>query len=85
MLGDKYRKWSPEISYERRIKLKRAREDDYVRQFHPKSRPILLVKQKEEFQNIRNPNIRGKKDSFYRITHETGIVKNLDEEIAKNA
>lgn len=38
-----YKKWSPEINHEERIKKKKEREDEYLKSFSPDDRPMFVV------------------------------------------
>lgn len=77
-------KWTPEYSYEERIRRKKQREDDYVQQIYPEERPILLVKKKHVYKNTGNPNIIGAapdEDPAFKISRNTQILDDLDEDI----
>lgn len=80
-------KYSPEISYEQRIRKKKQREDVYVKKIYPEERPILLVKKKQVYKNMGNPVIIGRapdEDSSFKLTKNTTRLDNLDLDIANN-
>jgi len=52
-----YRKWSPDINYEERLKKKKEREDEYIKNFSPDDRPLLLVNQKQNFKGVNKNDI----------------------------
>ena len=79
--------WSPEISYEQRIRRKKAREDKYVKKIYPEERPILLVKKKHVYKNLGNPVVIGRapdEDPTFKITKNTEILDDVDEDIIEN-
>ncbi len=43
---NRFKEWSPDISKEERYKKKRYREDNYIANFKPEDRPILLIENK---------------------------------------
>lgn len=70
----KYKKWSPDLSYEERYKKKRNREDEYINNFHRDDRPILLIKKKHEYKGINNPQkFKDLQDieNYYKISENT--------------
>ena len=79
--------WSPEISYEQRIRKKKQREDTYVKKIYPEERPILLVKKKHVYKNLGNPIIIGTapdEDGTYKLTKNTEILEDIDEDLIQN-
>jgi hypothetical protein len=79
--------WSPEISYEQRIRKKKQREDDYVKKIYPEERPILLVKKKHVYKNLGNPMIIGTapdEDQTYKLTKNTEVLEDIDEDLIEN-
>ena len=83
----RYKRWSPEISYEERTLRKKHREDQYIKKIYPDERPILLVKRKQKFKNLENPNLIGtvpNEENNFKITRNTELLVDVDEDIAKN-
>ena len=79
--------WSPEISYEQRIRKKKQREDEYVKKIYPEERPILLVKKKHVYKNLGNPVIIGSapdEDTTYKLSKNTQILEDIDEDLIEN-
>ena len=79
--------WSPEISYEQRIRRKKQREDEYVKKIYPEERPILLVKKKHVYKNLGNPVIIGSapdEDTTYKLSKNTQILEDIDEDLIEN-
>lgn len=80
----KYRKWSPDISYEERFKKKRTREEDYMKDFHPEDKPILLVNKKHEYKGVGNPALfkdPDAKESYYKVSENTNEIDDISKEI----
>lgn len=80
----KHRIWSPELSFEERYRLKRKREDEYVQEYYPEDRPILLIKEKHQYQNIRTDNVfqdPTEREDYYKISKNTELVDNIGDEI----
>lgn len=59
------------------------REDEYLSQFHPDDRPILLIKSKHEFRGVQNPEVfdQGEKQQFFKISENTQVVEDIPHEI----
>ena len=79
--------WSPEISYEQRIRKKKLREEEYVKKIYPEERPILLVKKKHVYKNLGNPVIIGSapdEDQAYKLTKNTEVLEDIDEDLIEN-
>lgn len=79
--------WSPEISYEQRIRKKKQREDEYVKKIYPEERPILLVKKKHVYKNLGNPVLIGSapdEDTTYKLSKNTQILEDIDEDLIEN-
>ena len=53
----RFKKWTPEFSYEERYKKKRNREDQYISQIETSDRPILVIKKKHEYKGLKNPKV----------------------------
>ena len=74
--------WSPELSFEERYRLKRKREDEYVLDFSPNDRPILLIKQKHAYNDLNTEsNTEMDKEHFYKISENTQIIDDVSKEI----
>lgn len=83
----KYKRWSPEISYEERTLRKKQREDNYIQKIYPDERPILLVKRKQKFKNLENPNLIGSvpnQENNFKITRNTELLVDVDGDIENN-
>jgi hypothetical protein len=83
----KYKRWSPEISYEERTLRKKQREDNYIKKIYPDERPILLVKRKQKFKNLENPNLIGSvpnEENNFKITRNTELLVDVDQDIQQN-
>lgn len=83
----KYKRWSPEISYEERTLRKKQREENYIRKIYPEERPILLVKRKQKFKNLENPNLIGSvpnQENNFKITRNTELLVDVDRDIEQN-
>ena len=83
----KYKKWSPEISKEEQYKKKRAREDEYVKTLEPEEKPILLIKKKNLYQNVRSPHILehpSQQEDYYKVSKNTEVVEDINEQIKLN-
>lgn len=79
-----YKRWSPDIAKEEKYKRKREREDDYVHNFRPQDRPVLLIKNKHAFKGINNPDIFDDeidKECYFKITQNTQECEDLNSEI----
>jgi len=83
----RYKRWSPEISYEERTLRKKQREDNYIKKIYPDERPILLVKRKQKFKNLENPNLIGsvpEQENNFKITRNTELLLDVDQDIEQN-
>jgi hypothetical protein len=83
----RYKRWSPEISYEERTLRKKQREDNYIKKIYPDERPILLVKRKQKFKNLENPNLIGSvpdQENNFKITRNTELLLDVDQDIEQN-
>jgi hypothetical protein len=83
----KYKKWSPEISREEMYKKKRDREDEYVKTLDDEEKPILLIKKKELFKNVKNPQIiedPSEQNDFYKVSKNTEVIEDINEQIQLN-
>ena len=83
----KFKRWSPEISLEERTLRKKVREDEYIKKIYPNERPILLVKKKQKFNNLDNPNFSGSgtyDDRDFKVSRNTERLNDRDEDIEKN-
>lgn len=83
----KFKKWSPEISYEERIIRKKRREEEYIGKIYPEERPILLVKKKHVYKNLDGPTLAGEvpeDEKSFKITRNTKLLPDVDEDINEN-
>ena len=83
----RFKKWSPEISYEERIIRKKRREDEYIGKIYPKERPILLVKKKHVYKNLDGPMLSGQipeDEKTFKISRNTKLLPDVDEDINEN-
>ena len=83
----KYKKWSPEISYEERIIRKKKREEEYIRKIYPEERPILLVKKKHVFKNLNQAELVGgvpEEETSFKISRNTELLADVEEDINEN-
>ena len=83
----RYKKWSPEISYEERIIRKKRREEEYIRKIYPDERPILLVKKKHVFKNLNQAELVGgipEEETSFKISRNTELLADVDEDINEN-
>lgn len=83
----KYKKWSPEISYEERIIRKKKREEEYIRKIYPEERPILLVKKKHVFKNLDQAELVGgvpEEETSFKISRNTELLADVEEDINEN-
>ena len=72
------------MSFEERYWLKRKREDQYIQEYYPEDRPILLIKEKHQYQNVRNDNVfedPDEREDYYKISKNTELVDDIGEEI----
>jgi hypothetical protein len=79
-----YKKWKPDISPEERFKKKRDREEEYLQNFHPDDRPVLLVQKKHEYQGVENPNVfvdPTQREAYYKVSENTETLDDITEEI----
>lgn len=82
-----YKKWTPETSVEDRFKRKREREDQYLKNFTPEKRPILVVNKKEVYKGANEDELlknQKDKDKFFKISENTQEVEDVDREIYYN-
>lgn len=80
----KYKKWSPEISREEHNKKKREREDEYVKTLEPEEKPILLIKKKNLYKDVKSPNLvenPAAQDDYYKVSKNTEVVEDIGEQI----
>lgn len=63
--------WTPELTKEEISKKKRLREDAYIKNFDPNDRPILIIKNKEEFSNKNQSMDKQKGDTYVKLTQNT--------------
>ncbi len=86
--GNKYKKWSPEISTEERFARKRQREDKYIKGLHKADKPILLIKDKHVYKNLKDTEIQQGKgqtnDDYFKISKNTQVIDNIDDAIQAN-
>lgn len=83
----RFKRWSPEISFEERTLRKKWREDQYIQKIYPDERPILLVKKKQKFKNLGNPNLIGSvpsEEKNFKVTRNTQLLLNVDDDIERN-
>lgn len=86
--GNRYKKWSPDISTEERFKKKREREDKYIQNLNKDEKPILLIKNKHVYKNLKNPEIfatgSGEHESFLKVSKNTEVIPDIDKAIAND-
>ena len=78
------KEWNKDIAYEERFKKKREREENYLKNFHPDDRPILLIKKKHEYKGLEKPEMvqdPTQKEPYYKISQNTNAVDDIGEEI----
>lgn len=83
----RFKRWSPEISFEERTLRKKWREDNYIQKIYPEERPILLVKKKQKFKNLGNPNLIGSvpsEEKNFKVSRNTRLLHNVDDDIQQN-
>jgi hypothetical protein len=83
----KYKKWSPEISREEHNKKKREREDEYVKTLDAEEKPILLIKKKNLYKDVKSPNLVENpraKDEYYKVSKNTEVIEDIGEQIQIN-
>ena len=83
----RYKKWSPEISYEERIIRKKRREEEYIKKIYPDERPILLVKKKHVFKNLNQAELVGgipEEETSFKISRNTELLADVEEDINEN-
>ena len=83
----RYKKWSPEISYEERIIRKKRREEQYIKKIYPDERPILLVKKKHVFKNLDQAELIGgipEEETSFKISRNTELLADVDDDINEN-
>ena len=80
----KFRKWSPEASREERSRKKREREDKYVKTLDPEEKPLLVIKQKNLYKDLKSPDLvedPALKEDFYKVSKNTQVIESLEEQI----
>ena len=80
----KYKKWSPDISREEHNRKKREREDEYVKTLESKEKPILLIKKKNLYKDVKSPNLvenRAAQDEYYKVSKNTEVIEDIGEQI----
>lgn len=83
----KFKKWSPDISYEERIIRKKKREEEYIQKIYPDERPILLVKKKHVFKNMNGADLIGsipQQENGFKISRNTELLADVEEDINEN-
>jgi hypothetical protein len=83
----RYKKWSPEISYEERIIRKKRREEEYIKKIYPDERPILLVKKKHVFKNLDQAELAGgipEEETSFKISRNTELLADVEDDINEN-
>jgi hypothetical protein len=83
----KFKKWSPDISYEERIIRKKQREEDYIKKIYPDERPILLVKKKHVYKNMEGANLAESipdQETGLKISRNTELLVDVEEDINEN-
>lgn len=76
-----YRKWSPDISADERNRKKKEREDEYVQQFEPETRPILLVKKKQVLKNEGKVLKTEQGEDYYKVSSVSRPIDDILEEL----
>ena len=76
-----YRKWSPDISADERNRKKKEREDEYVQQFEPETRPILLVKKKQVLKNAGKVLKTEQGEDYYKVSSVSRPIDDIFEEL----
>ena len=78
------RKWDPHVAKEEKIKKKRQREDNHVKEFHPEDRPILLIKNKHVYKNVKQDDVfatTDDKEDYYKLTERADVIDDVGEEV----
>lgn len=80
----KYKKWSPDVSFEDRYVKKREREDEYVKNFLEEDRPVLLVKNKHMYNPMNKQVLDDEDENYYKISENTHEVDDIDNALRTN-
>lgn len=80
----KHRMYSADIAEEDRFRKKKIREDFYIKDLEKDTRPVLVIKKKEVFENLQSPEMSIhplRDDRFYKITKNTSTIDSMEEQL----